>query len=68
MRTYICDIFLTSAPLYGLENKCCFKVCSVVRQHKRSDDAVRGWREGKRKEGRRGIEGILRGEITVRQI
>ena len=33
-----------------------------------SDDAVRGWREGRRwSEGRRGREGRLRGEINGRK-
>ena len=32
-----------------------------------SDYAVRGWREGRRDEGRRGREGRLRGEINGRK-
>ena len=32
-----------------------------------SDDAMRGWRERRRGEGRRGIEGRLRGEINGRK-
>ena len=32
-----------------------------------SDDAVRGWREGRRDERRRGREGRLRGEINGRK-
>ena len=31
------------------------------------DDAVRGWREGRKHEGMRGREGRLRGEINGRK-